>query len=125
MKQLANDLYTKHCVMIYSRPTINKEWNDGVNANSDMICTIYVSVNVRKHHGKYYMTYTVHMRSCDAWFGLRNDLMWHKFILDKMKFEIEALHNIVIEKSSITWIADSIHLYDFEVENVKKFLELK
>lgn len=122
LEALKSDIFTKHAVMIYSRPSINTEWNDGIHSKSDMICTIYTAVNVRKRHDKYYMTYTVHMRSCDAWLGLRNDLMWHKFILNMLKQDIEKARNIKIYKSNIVWIADSLHLYDFEVKSVKKLL---
>lgn len=120
---ISADLFTKHCVMIYSRPAINKEWNDNIHAKSDMICTIYASANVRLRNDKYSLTYDVHMRSCDAWYGLRNDFMWHYKILHDLKAEIEKIHNIKIDNCQIVWFADSLHLYDWEIERVKKFLE--
>ena len=123
LEAITNDLFTKHCVMIYSRPSINSEWNDNIHAKSDMICTIYTSVNVRYKAGAYCLVYDVHMRSCDAWYGLRNDFMWHHKVLMDMKAEIEKTHRIKIERCDIVWFADSLHLYDWELDTVKKFLE--
>jgi hypothetical protein len=63
------------------------------------------------------------MRSCDAWYGFRNDFMWHRKVMMDMKAEIEKTHRIEIDQCDIVWFADSLHLYDWELEIVKKFLE--
>lgn len=124
LNAILESLTTKHCVMIYSRPSINKEWNDGHHAKSDMICTIYVAVNVRKNRaGDYEFDYNVHMRSCDALFGLRNDLYWHQFIADLFIDSIEKHHGISIASKRINWFADSIHIYKWAVNKVNNILE--
>lgn len=113
----ANDM-TKQAVMIYSRPSINYQWNDGVHANHDMICTIYVSALLRGEK----LQWHVHMRSNDIWFGLRNDLAWQQWVQEQFVQKLNSM-NIRCECGNILWFADSLHLYDRNYGSAKKFLE--
>ena len=117
-KSIEKDPDTKQAVMVYTRPSINIDWNDGEHAEHDMICTIYVNLVLRE--GK--LIYIVHMRSNDIWYGLRNDLAWHQFV---MKRAVEWLngHDIKCTPLKIIWNADSMHLYERNVFDAKKWLE--
>lgn len=118
LKELINDQKSKHAVMIYSRPTINDEWNDNKHAKYDMICTIYVSYLLRA--GK--LNAFVHMRSNDVWRGLRNDLAWQQYILNKLVDDLNK-QGIRCDHGAIYWNADSLHLYKRDKEKVKKILQ--
>lgn len=115
--ELIKDQKTKHAVMIYSRPTMNEEWNDNKHAKYDMICTVYVSYLLRA--GK--LNAFVHMRSNDAWRGLRNDLAWQQYVLNKLVDDLNMNH-VPCEHGAIYWNADSLHLYARDKEKVKKIL---
>lgn len=117
-RSIEKDPSTKQAVMIYTRPSINIDWNDGEHAEHDMICTIYVNLLLRD--GK--LIYIVHMRSNDIWYGLRNDLAWHQFVF-KMAVEWLNGHGIKCEPTKIIWNADSMHLYERNILDVKKWLE--
>ena len=111
------DNNTKQAVMYYTRPTIHEQWNDGVHANRDMICTCYVSYLLRK--GK--VCACVHMRSNDVWYGLRNDLAWQQWVL---KLVVEELNHkgVKCTAGKIVWNADSLHLYSRNVDEAKEWL---
>lgn len=117
---IKNDNMTKQAVMIYSRPTINTEWSDGVHANHDMICTIYTSAILRD--GLLYLL--VHMRSNDIWYGLRNDLAWQQYVQEEM---VRILNDkgVKCECGKIIWNADSLHLYDRNFGEARKLLQEK
>lgn len=108
---------TKQAVMIYSRPSINREWNDNKHAKHDMVCTIYVSYLLRNG----FLRAHVHMRSNDIWFGLRNDLAWQQYVLETAVMRLNTL-GIQCRPGPIVWHADSLHIYDFEVDKAQKYL---
>ena len=62
------------------------------------------------------------MRSNDIWYGLRNDLAWHQYVFKRAVKWLNG-HNIKCEPSKIIWNADSMHLYERNVLDVKKWLE--
>lgn len=114
---IVDDNNTKQAVMYYTRPNIHEQWNDGVHANHDMICTCYVSYLLRE--GK--VNACVHMRSNDIWYGLRNDLAWQQWVF---KAVIEELNckGVKCTAGKIIWNADSLHLYSRNVNEAKEWL---
>lgn len=117
-RSIEKDPDTKQAVMVYTRPSINIDWNDGEHAEHDMICTIYVNLVLRE--GK--LIYIVHMRSNDIWYGLRNDLAWHQFVMKRATEWLNG-HDIKCTPLKIIWNADSMHLYERNVFDAKKWLE--
>lgn len=114
IERLKKDKNTKAAVMIYSRPSIHVEAYDNKHASHDMTCTIYVSVYIR--NGK--LIYIVHMRSNDIWYGLRNDLAWHQYVVHKMCQDL----GMSIDKCEIHWHADSLHLYKRNEQDINDML---
>lgn len=114
---IIDDNMTKQAVMIYSRPSIVDEWNDGVHANHDMICTIYTSFLLRD--GK--LHHHVHMRSNDIWYGLRNDLAWQQHVQRVMVNEL-IVAGIKCTYGDIVWNADSLHLYERNKKEAQLFV---
>lgn len=110
---LKNDPYSKHAVLYYTRPSIVDEWNDDEHASWDMICTIYVMYIIRNNK----LDALVHMRSNDAWRGFRNDLTWQQYVLHKLADTLD------VEEGKIYWNADSLHIYERDVDKVNKYME--
>jgi thymidylate synthase len=104
--QLLTDASSRRAIMIYTRPSIQVEYNkDGM---SDFICTNAVQYLIRD--GKLHAF--VSMRSNDAIFGFRNDLQWQKYILDKLVKD----YNLCVNSNHVTtgdiyWNATSLHVY--------------
>lgn len=117
IKAIFADNDTKQAVMYYTRPTIHKQWNDGMHANHDMICTCYVSYLLRE--GK--VNACVHMRSNDVWYGLRNDLAWQQWVLQLVVEELNC-RGVECTTGKIIWNADSLHLYSRNVTEAMEWL---
>jgi len=114
---IVDDNNTKQAVMYYTRPEIHKQWNDGMHANHDMICTCYVSYLLRE--GK--VNACVHMRSNDIWYGLRNDLAWQQWVLKQVVEELN-IRGVKCTAGKIIWNADSLHLYSRNVDEAREWL---
>ena len=117
VKHLMDDKSTKHACMYYTRPAIHREYNDNKHAKYDMICTIYTNHFIR--HNKLFTT--VHMRSSDAWNGVRNDHAWHIYVYNKLYAKLTTKY-ADLKKGNITFIADSMHIYKRDVDKVYKYL---
>jgi thymidylate synthase len=106
-KVLEKDPYSRRAIMIYTRPSIQTEYNrDGM---SDFICTNTVQYMIRddKLHA------FVDMRSNDVVFGYRNDYAWQRHVLfllsDALKTTMGDIH----------WHANSLHVYERHFSLVK------
>lgn len=122
LKAFKENRFTKRATMIYSRPQIHFDWNDGYHADHDNICTVYTQAELRFINHKYVLDYHVHMRSNDAWFGMRNDYRWHKLVMTRLQKEIQIMYGIEVTLGTIRWFADSLHIYKFAVPMVNDFL---
>lgn len=120
---IRDNIFTKRASMIYSRPSIQLEWNDDVHAHKDAICTIYTQAEIRMVDDEYVMDYHVHMRSNDAWYGMRNDYRWHVFVMHSLADDVTKFTGKRIRLGIIRWFADSLHIYKWAVPTVKSFLE--
>ncbi len=105
LRQLINDPNTRRAVMIYTRPEMQYDYNK--NGMSDFMCTCYTHQFVR--NGK--LVYIVYQRSCDAIFGFRNDLAWHKYVANKLISDLNANGIEVDETPEIIFSCGSIHIY--------------
>lgn len=123
VKAFEENKFTKRATMIYSRPQIVYEWNDDIHAGHDAICTIYCQAELRvSKDGQYELDYHVHMRSNDAWYGMRNDYRWHKFVMENLRETLSRKLNIPIKLGVIRWFADSLHVYKFAMPMINRFL---
>ena len=105
---LLNDPYTRRAIIIYTRPSMQVEYNtDGM---SDFICTSTVQYLYRD--GK--LDAIVNMRSNDAVFGYKNDYAWQKYVLDGLVsgLQISPMFTEPIEAGKIIWNAGSLHVYE-------------
>ncbi len=115
---LIEDRYSRHAIMIYTRPSMH--WEATEMGRRDFMCTNTVQALIRD--GK--LDYYVNMRSSDAVFGYKGDLAWHKFVQNEM-VELLDLEGVEVEKGKIIWNAVSFHIYprhvglvsDWDIEN--------
>lgn len=126
LKSLLKDHMTRQAVMIYTRPSMQDEWNK--NGMYDFMCTHYVHcfLNEIQHPDNnvevYELKYIVYQRSCDAVFGFNNDLQWHKYVYDKLYDDlIEAGIPMSDNKPFIEYNCGSLHVYDRHFKYLENF----
>ena len=91
---------SRRACMIYTRPTIWKEFNrDGM---SDFICTNAVQFFIRDNK----LSTVVQMRSNDVVFGYRNDFAWQKYV------QVKLAQELGIDPGPMIWHAGSLHVYE-------------
>lgn len=116
LQHLLKDHCTRKAVMIYTRPSMQQDWNN--NGMSDFMCTHYVQcfLNELTHPEDdvevYELEYIVYQRSCDAVFGFNNDLAWHKYVYDKLYNDLVEAGIPMSEKTNIEFNIGSLHLYE-------------
>ena len=98
---------SRRAVMIYTRPSIWKEYNK--KGMSDFICTNAVQYLIRNDK----LEVVVQMRSNDVVFGYRNDYAWQKYMADMMCNELK------IELGNIYWNVGSMHVYERHFKFIK------
>jgi len=94
------DNNTRRACMIYTRPTMHKDFNAG--GMQDFMCTHAVNYYVRNG----LINAVVQMRSNDAVFGYKNDLAWQNYVLKKLALKTNLL------PGSIIWNSGSLHIYE-------------
>lgn len=104
---LKNDPDTRRAIMIYTRPSMQVDYN--TNGMSDFMCTNTVQYLQREGD----LHAVVQMRSNDAIFGYKNDRAWQDYILGMVADET-GYH-----KGNIYWNAGSLHVYERHFNLVK------
>ena len=99
--------------MIYNRP--NMQYDATRDGMHDFMCTFAVQVFIRNG----VLIYDVLMRSNDAVYGFKNDLYWHKYVINKLLNDLKNA-GIEIKDYKLNWHAGSLHLY----ESGFKYLEI-
>ena len=116
---LLKDIHSRQAVMLYTRPSMQKEANE--NGRHDFMCTYAVQCflnEVTNDQGDdgLELKYIVFMRSNDAVFGFDNDVIWHKYVAEKLAKDIEAKLNNdsfkFVTVAPIEWNAASLHVYE-------------
>lgn len=106
LRQLINNPDTRRAVMIYTRPSMQYDYNK--NGMSDFMCTCYTHQFIR--NGK--LVYIVYQRSMDSENGFRNDNYWHQYVANKL---IKDLRDNKIEvdwRPEIIFSVGSVHVYE-------------
>jgi thymidylate synthase len=100
IKELQKNPESRRAIMIYTRPSIQLQYNtDGM---SDFICTNTVQYLVRDNQ----VHCNVQMRSNDVVFGYKNDYAWQKHVLFLVS---DALR---VPMGIISWQVGSLHVYE-------------
>lgn len=108
--ELWNNPDSRRAQMIYNRPSIWAEFNEG--GKSDFICTNAQTFYIRD--GQLHMV--SQMRSNDVVFGYKNDYAWAQHLMDKLVNdwnERAATTDVQpIVKGTLTWQVMNLHVYE-------------
>ena len=107
LETLRRDPESRRAIMIYTRPTMQYEYNR--KGMSDCMCTNTVQYLIRNGS----LNAVVNMRSNDVVFGYKNDYAWQKHVLDKLAKELD------VPSGDIIWQVGSLHVYSRHFELVK------
>jgi thymidylate synthase len=117
LNALVSDPNTRRACMIYTRPSIQHEYNkDGM---SDFICTNAVSYFIRDNK----LHCVVQMRSNDIWAGYRNDYAWQRWVLERLHGDMSRYMSN-LEVGNIVWNAASLHMYERNFGLIRKYNKL-
>jgi len=105
LRALRRDKNTRRAMMIYTRPSMQTEYNkDGM---SDFICTNNTQLLIRNNQ----LDYIVNQRSCDAIFGFKNDVYWHRHVQNEILKDITTDYpDVTLGK--IYYQTGSLHVYE-------------
>ena len=118
LNKLVEDNHTREACMIYTRPSIQDEYN--MNGMHDFICTYSVQCFLNEdENNEKQLDYIVYMRSNDAVFGFDNDAIWHGFVQHKLAQDLTDKLGETVKVGKMYWNAGSLHVY----ERHFKFLE--
>ena len=114
---LLNDRDTRRAEMIYTRPSMQYDYN--ANGMSDFMCTNTVQYMIRgnKLHA------IVNMRSNDAWAGYRNDFAWQKEVQQRVVNSYNKADRAPgVCVGDIYWQAGSLHVYESQFYLLEHYL---
>lgn len=100
MAQLKADKNSRRAIMIYTRPSMQDDYND--NGMSDFMCTNTVQYLIR--NGELYAL--VNMRSNDVVYGYKNDYAWQNYVQQSLAADLG------VEVGPIIWNVGSLHVYE-------------
>lgn len=118
VNKLIADPYTREACMIYSRPSIQQEYNK--NGMHDFICTYSVQCFINNINNDNYLDYIVYMRSNDAIYGFCNDSLWHITVMNRLKERLSKELNENIKLGKLYWNAGSLHIYERHFDYLKE-----
>lgn len=99
LKELQKNPESRRAIMIYTRPSMWREYNLG--GRSDFMCTNTVQYVIRNGA----LNAIVQMRSNDAVFGYKNDRAWQQHVLEKLANDL----NVAV--GNLYWNVGSLHVY--------------
>ena len=99
-KELCDNPNSRRAVMIYTRPTMHKEFSS--HGMSDFLCTNVVQYLIRDDM----LIAVVQMRSNDMHAGYRNDFAWQQHVVKLLGAALG------ITQTKIVWHVGSLHLYE-------------
>lgn len=105
LRELRRNRDSRRAMMIYQRPSMQWEFNK--NGMSDFCCTNTVQALIRNNK----LEYIINQRSCDAIYGFKNDLYWHRYVHrllhDNLKDDYKNL-----DIGNIIYQFGSLHIYE-------------
>ena len=116
-KKLIDDNHTREAIMIYNRPSMQTDYNK--NGMHDFMCTQNVQYFINEYDNGIFLDCIVNIRSNDAVFGFDNDVLWFKYVQEKLADDLTKELGKEINVGEMYWNAGSLHVY----ERHFKFLE--
>ena len=112
VRELRKNRDSRRAVMIYTRPSMQVEYNK--NGMSDFMCTNNVQVLIRNNK----LVYVINQRSCDAIFGFKNDLFWHRHVQAQLVKEL-SIDYPELKVGEIQYQFGSLHVYERHFDLIK------
>lgn len=111
LETFKKDPCSRQAIMIYNRPSMHTDAHK--NGRHDFMCCQNVQYFLNKRdNGVYVLDSIVNFRSNDAVFGYNNDMMWNRYVLDKLAKEITESSDMIVVPGTMYWNAGSIHVYE-------------
>lgn len=111
LESLRRDKDSRQAILRFSLP--EHQWM----GNKDQTCTLHANFLIRDDQ----LHMTVNMRSNDLMLGLVYDMPWFISVQERMIEDLKDLYP-ELKIGTYTHIVNSIHIYDRNVEDVKKML---
>lgn len=112
LRTLRKDKDTRRAMMIYTRPSIQYEFNR--NGMSDFLCTNTVQIIIRDNK----LNYILNQRSCDAIFGAKNDLYWARYVQSQLVEDLKDDYS-ELKIGNLIYQIGSLHIYERHFQLVK------
>lgn len=112
LRTLRRDKDTRRAMMIYTRPSMQWEYN--TNGMSDFMCTNTVQVLIRDNK----LEYVLNQRSCDAIYGAKNDLYWARYVQNKLVEDLQKDYP-GLEAGNLIHQVGSLHVYERHFDLIK------
>jgi len=116
IRTLKKDKDSRRAMMIYTRPSIQWEYNK--NGMSDFICTNTVQLLIRNNK----LHYILNQRSCDVIYGFKNDIYWAKYVFNKAYNELKETYP-ELEKGDLIHQVGSLHVYERHFYILDKYIK--
>jgi thymidylate synthase len=117
VKELKENIYSRRAQMIYTRPSMNKEYN--LDGRSDFMCCSNTVHLIRDNK----LSSHIYFRSNDAIFGYKGDYFWMNHVHNKLYNDLlETYSNL--ELGDIHWNSTSLHVYKKHLNFVKDYSNL-
>lgn len=111
LESLKADKDTRQAILRFSLP--EHQWK----GNKDQTCTLHGFFQIRNNR----LDLTINMRSNDLMLGLVYDLPWFISLIYKMRDDLKETYPD-LEIGSYTHYVHNIHIYERDIEKVKKML---
>ena len=116
LNTLIKDNHSRQAVMLYIRPSMYKDAFE--NDRHDFMCTYSVQCFLNDLSDDVFsLKYIVYMRSNDCVFGYCNDVLFHKYVQEKLAKDLQdklstkdKKYRVICEP--IEWNAGSLHVYE-------------
>ena len=112
LKELIQNSNSRRATMIYTRPSIWKEYNE--DGKNDFICTNAVAYYIRGN----ILLGIVQMRSNDVVFGYKNDYAWQYTIAARLQKDLAA-NSLPTDSIKLQWQVQNLHVYERHFNLVK------
>lgn len=116
LNTLIKDNHSRQAVMLYIRPSMYKDAFE--NDRHDFMCTYSVQCFLNDiSDDTFSLKYIVYMRSNDCVFGYCNDVLFHRYVQEKLAKDLQdklstkdKKYRVICEP--IEWNAGSLHVYE-------------
>ena len=112
LQSLVNDRNSRQAILRINKP------KHAYIGNKDFPCSMYLNTHIR--NDRLYLT--ARMRSNDLCTGLVYDLPYFCKIQEELIEEFNKLTNRPVEKGSLTFSADSMHIYEKDMDKIMRML---